>query len=132
MKLPLVKRLPADDPLMLAAIEYGVEIADDGKVFGLLYMNRTCGNDSCIWNRRRVNLASLAAILSPENIDELTVRPEVIEVILDQDSWSAPDVRPRRYDEGRIDIYDKIRMHRIEEELDYAFKHQKKPGDVGW
>lgn len=78
IKLPFVKRIPAEDPLMLAAVEHGVEIADDGKVFGLLRVDRACGVDTCVWYRRRVNLASLAAILLPNNLDESQVSPEVV------------------------------------------------------
>lgn len=122
IKLPFVKRIPADDPLMLAAVEHGIEIADDGKVFGLLSVKRSCGYDS-LWIRRRVNLASLAAILLPNNLDDSQVSPEVVEYILEMDSDLAPGYRPRRYDEGRVDIYDLTRMHFIQKDLDNAIKH---------
>jgi hypothetical protein len=131
IRLPLIKRIPADDLLMLAAVAHGVEITDDGKVFGLLWMNRTCGHDSCLWHRRRVNLASLAAILLAENLDESQVPPEVAACISEQDSFYSPAYRPRRYDDGRINLYDLMRMHRIQEDLDYALKRQQQSGGIG-
>lgn len=127
--LPFIKRIPADDPLMLAAVEHGVEIAGDGKVFGLLSVKRSCGYDS-LWIRRRVNLTSLAGMLLPDNLDESQVSPEVIEYILEMDSDLAPAYRPRRFDEGRVNIYDLTRMHLIQQNFDFAVKQQK-PGNTG-
>lgn len=125
IRLPFAKRIPTDDPLMLAAVEHGVEITGDGKVLGLLSVKRNCGLETCVWYRRRVNLASLAAILLPDNLDESQVSPEVIEHALEMDTGYAPAYRPRRYDEGRVNIYDLTRMHFIEQNLDFAVKQQK-------
>ena len=102
-KLPLVKRTPADDPLMLAAVKKGVEIAEDGKVFGLLWVDRTCGNDPCMWYRHRVNLAALAVFLAPENLDESQTPAAVIAEIREYHRHFVGDSRSRRHNEGRID-----------------------------
>lgn len=73
-----------------------------------------------------VNLALLAAILLPNNLDEADVPADVIAEILDLDRHFASDARPQRYDKGRINMYDLVRMHRIEEELEYARRRAEK------
>lgn len=116
-KLPLIKRLPVDDPLMLAAVQNGVEIGADGNVFGLVWVDRIGGNDPCALSRRRVNLATLAVLLVPDNFDESPTPAGAIAAIQLYERDFASDFRPRRYDEGRINGYDLQRMYRIEREL---------------
>lgn len=125
--LPLVKRLPANDPLMLAAVKNGVEITEDGNVFGLLWVDRVCGLDPYVWDRRRVNLAILVAFLSPENLDEAQTPATVISEIQEYHRHFASDFRPRRYSEGRINGYDLQRMYGIESDLRNAARQQAEP-----
>jgi hypothetical protein len=125
-KLPLVKCLPVDDPLILAAVKNGVEITDDGKVFGLLWVKPICGNDPFHWIRRRVTLALLAAILLPNNFDEAKIHADVLAQVQEEDQLFADQGRPRRYDVGRINGYDFARMSRIQNVLDHPWKPVEK------
>lgn len=124
LTLSLVKRLPADDPLMLAAIGSGVEITNDGKVFGLLWVDRTCGLEP-YWIRRRVNLAALAVMLASDNLDESQVPAEIVSQVEEEGQIYAEQFRPSRFDKGRVNIYDLVRMRRIENALEFSRKPMK-------
>jgi hypothetical protein len=130
-KLPLVKRLPADDPLMLEAIKSGVEITDDGEVVGLLWVRPICGNDPCHWIRRRVNLALLAAILVPNNFDETKVPADVLAQLQEEDRVYFSEGRPRIY-KGHISGYDFAKMYRVQNVLEHPWKPVEKEERWQW
>jgi len=76
--LPFITDLPHDNPLFQAAILEGIEVSADGSAFGLMWMDRNCGNDLVVWNKVRVNLGDLAGALQPNGIDESIVHPDAI------------------------------------------------------
>lgn len=78
VRIPLINDLPTESPLFLAAVQNGVEINESGEVFGLLWADRICGNDPCVWRRLRVNLSELCGALNPDGIDNSRIHPEVI------------------------------------------------------
>lgn len=124
-KLPVVKRLPADDLLMLEAIKNGVEITDNGDVFGLLWVRPICGNDPCHWIRRRVNLALLAAILLPNNFDETKIPADVLAQLQEEDQVHFSEARPHIDKNGRMSGYDFAKMYRLQNVLDHPWKSVK-------
>lgn len=121
-KLPLVKRLPADDPLMLAAVKNGVEINENGEVFGLLWVRPICGNDPCHWIRRRVNLALLSAILLPNNFDEAEIPANVLAQLQEEDQMLFSEGRPHVDRQGRICGYDLGKLYRVQNVLEHPWK----------
>jgi len=78
VRLPWIKELPKDHPLFQAAVQEGVEIRSDGRVFGLLWMERYCGNDPYLWKRLKIDLSELAGAIHPEGLDTMQVNPEAI------------------------------------------------------
>ena len=83
--LPLIREIPADHPMFLAALEHGVEVAEEGELYGLLSVKRACGNDPTIYYRKRINLSELAALLHPQGIDKRMVHPDEVALISEQD-----------------------------------------------
>jgi hypothetical protein len=76
--LPFIKRLPRDDPAFVRALRPGVEVGDEGEVFGLIGPRRTCGNDPVVFYGKRIDLSELAGLLDPDGIDDSIVPPEAI------------------------------------------------------
>jgi hypothetical protein len=59
IKLAGIKSLPAQSVALTEATKRGVEIASDGRVFGLVRIHRWCGNDPIREHIARVDLALL-------------------------------------------------------------------------
>lgn len=120
--LPFIKTLPPDQPLFQEAISRGVEIASDGEVFGLMWSDRGCGNDSCYWRRLRVNLSNLAAALYPEGIDDSLVHPDVIEFIQEHGriATTPPSYSHRRL---HLEVWDHVRMRSIRRDFENSAKN---------
>lgn len=79
--LPLIKEIPNDNSLLLAAISNGIEVGPSGEVYGLMWLDRNCGNDLLVWRRLRTNISLLAAALYPDGIDESLIHPDAIAYI---------------------------------------------------
>ncbi len=86
--LPFIKRLPRNDPVFLKALEHGVEVGQDGEVFGLIRDHRSCGNDPFVWRDRRINVSDLAGFMDPDCIDAAIVPVEVIKDLKENESSS--------------------------------------------
>jgi hypothetical protein len=70
--LPHVIELHADTPVLREAISRGVEIGNDGRVYGSVRMAITCGNDGCILRIRRFDLSYLVAAAEEGSTDLAT------------------------------------------------------------
>lgn len=79
VRLPFIKKLPKDDPAFARAVSRGVEVGEDGKVFGLIEPRRMCGNDPVVFYRFRIDLSELAGSLDPDGIDDSIVHPGLIQ-----------------------------------------------------
>jgi hypothetical protein len=77
-RLPFIKRLPTEAAVFVRALEHGVEVGQEGVVFGLIEPPRICGNDPVVFYRERVNLSELAGLLDPDGIDDSIVHPGAI------------------------------------------------------
>lgn len=77
INLPCIQQIPASNPLLQHALHHGVEVRDDGEVYGLAELRRICGNDPVVYRLIRVNLTDLAG-----SIDITSIGPD----ILDKDS----------------------------------------------
>jgi len=95
--LPFIKELPHDNPLFLASIADGIEVSPSGEVYGLMWLDRNCGNDPVVWRRMRINLSFFAGALHGAGIDESLIHPDVIAYI---------------QEDKRIDRYTFSRSHR--------------------
>ncbi|MBS1718017.1 MAG: hypothetical protein JSS72_09840 [Armatimonadetes bacterium] len=56
LMLPGFVELPENSKVLAAATARGVEINPDGRVYGLIKVRRTCGNDSTMYDVSRVDL----------------------------------------------------------------------------
>lgn len=54
--------------VVLAALDSGVEISDDGLAYGLLRMYHYCGNDFVRYDRRRLCINALCVVTDPNCI----------------------------------------------------------------
>ena len=90
VRLPFIRRLPQDNPAFVRALRHGIEIGEDGRVFGLIDPPRMCGNDPVIFYRQRIDLSELAGLLDFDGIEDSIVPPEVIQDLKDNYAWS-PD-----------------------------------------
>jgi len=84
--LPFIRRLPVNDPVFLKALKHGVEVGQDGEVFGLIRDYRTCGNDPFVWRERRINLSDLVGFMDPDCIDDSIVPVEEIKDLKENES----------------------------------------------
>jgi hypothetical protein len=96
IRLPLISSLPKGNPLFLAAIREGVEVRDDGEVIGLLWVDRSCGNDPFVWTRYRINLSELAVALEPSGIDASIIPPAAIQWLAECDRIEPRAAHPDR------------------------------------
>jgi len=115
IKLPLMLSLPQDNTLFLAALRDGVEVRDDGEVFGLLWVNRSCGNDPCVWRKYRINLSELAAALEPNGIDSSVVHPEAIRFLAE-----AHRIEPRSTRPDRLDDYSAAHLRQFRRQFEHS------------
>lgn len=53
--------LPPESAALRAATQRGVEVAQDGRIYGLMRFWHTCGNDPVVLDLRRVDIAQLLA-----------------------------------------------------------------------
>jgi hypothetical protein len=79
--LPFIKELPHDNPLFLASIADGIEVSPSGEVYGLMWLDRNCGNDPVVWRRLRINLSFFAGALYPVGIDDSLIHSDAIAYI---------------------------------------------------
>jgi hypothetical protein len=86
--LPLIKRLPRNDPVFQRALKHGVEVGHDGEVVGLLKVYPFCGNDPYHWYTKRVDLSALAGFMDPDAIDDSIVHPDDIKLLKETESRS--------------------------------------------
>jgi hypothetical protein len=107
--------IPFDDPLFRAAVRNGIEIGDDGKLYGLLWVDRSCGNDPFIWRRRRIDLSALSAALLPDAIDKTLVAPEAVQFLSENHR-----LEPRASRLDRLNDYSMAQVSRFQRELDFA------------
>jgi len=79
LELPHIRALSVGHPVFDDALQYGVEVREDGEVLGLLRVQKICGNDPVMYRRVRVNLSDLAGVLNPAGIDPKAVHPDYTE-----------------------------------------------------
>ena len=117
--LPFIKELPPNNPLFQAALASGVEISESGKLHGLMWVDRSCGNDPVVWRRMRVDLSELAAALHPLGIDEAVVHPDTIAVLATGDLFRIDLTQPSRsHRRGRLNDFDLSRMGMIRRQIE--------------
>jgi hypothetical protein len=115
IRLPLISSMPSTNVLFLAAVREGVEVQDDGEVFGLLWIDRSCGNDPCVWLRKRINLSELAAGLYPDGIDSSIVHPEAIRFLAEADRIELRPSHPER-----LKDYSLSHLRQIRRQFDHS------------
>ncbi len=79
VRLPFITKIPKDDPAFARVLSHGVEVGDQGEVFGLIDPPRMCGNDPVVFYRKRIDLSEFAGLLDPDGIDDTIVLPEEIQ-----------------------------------------------------
>lgn len=119
--LPFIKTIPKDNSLLREAVRAGVEIDEGGEVFGLLWVDRFCGNDPFVSRKRRINLTELAGALNPQGIDDSKVPPAKVDWLQKVGLISISQTR-RDHREGHLggmDIFDlrMVRRQLIESQL---------------
>lgn len=117
--LPFIEEIPHDNPLFQAAVSDGIEITTGGEAYGLMWLDRNCGNDPVVWRRMRVNLSDLAGALHPAGIDSSIVHPEVIALIGEhyRIGLSEPS-RSRR--NARLTVWDQSKMQTIRRQFEHS------------
>ncbi|MCA9124946.1 MAG: hypothetical protein H6822_06575 [Planctomycetaceae bacterium] len=119
MTLPFITELPYDSPLFQAAILEGIEINDDGSAFGLMWLDRSCGNDPFVWNKVRVNLGDLAGALNPNGIDKSIVHPDAI-AYLEECKRIDLTQTIRSHQKGHLTMWDRINMSAVREQFEHS------------
>jgi hypothetical protein len=61
LPLPGIQALPSSSVGLAHAVQHGVEISEDGSVYGLVRVHHWCGNDPIRHHLARVNLSHLLA-----------------------------------------------------------------------
>lgn len=120
-RLPLIVSLPQGNVLFQAAIKDGVEVRDDGEVFGLLWVDRSCGHDPYVWRKYRINLSELSAALEPKGIDSSIVHPEAIQFLAD-----AHQIKPRPSHPDRLDDYSAAQLRQIRRQFEYSLAQRNR------
>ena len=115
--LPFIKEIPSENPLLLAAISNGIEVGPSGEVYGLMWLDRNCGNDLVVWRRLRTNLSDLAGALHPPGIDQSLIHPDLIAYIQDNKNidLSLPSRSHRKH---HLNIWDWSNMRAIRREFE--------------
>jgi hypothetical protein len=117
--LPFISEIPHDNPLFQASITEGIEINEDGSAFGLMWLDRSCGNDPVVWYKVRVNLGDLAGALQPQGIDESIVHPDAI-------AWLEEHKRidltqpSRSHQKGHLTMWDRINMSAVRKQFEHS------------
>jgi len=104
IKVNYVSELPTNSTIVRAAVKGGVEIGDDGQIYGLLKIHHWCGNDPVRHHIARVNLSDL--ILATGGIPD----PEVPKDLLDS---LVPKDRELRYGKYGLSISDLYHIEHI-------------------
>lgn len=124
LTLPLIVELPNDNPLFQAAIANGVEIQEDGSVYGLIWLDRNCGLDFVVWRTIRVNLSDLAGALHPAGIDSSIVHPDAIAFLAEHKGIEFRGTG-RSHKKGHLTLWDHIAMRGVREQFEHSAKLAK-------
>ena len=69
VQLPNFSKLPVESPALSEATKRGVEVTSEGRVFGLISIHHTCGNDPVREHVVRIDLAHMLAYLGQGEFD---------------------------------------------------------------
>jgi hypothetical protein len=122
--LPFINSIPHENPLFKAAIVNGIEIAGDGEAYGLMWSDRSCGNDPVAWLRLKINLSNLAGALRPEGIDAVALPPETISYLAEHERISLSEMRSS-HDKGHLTMWDGMKMRYFRRAIDDWAERQK-------
>lgn len=100
--LHFIKRLPRTDPVFRKSLKHGVEVGEDGEVFGLITTYPYCGSDPYRWRTNRINLSDLAGYLDPDGIDDSIVPAEAIKDLRENESRSLDLSCQQPFDLARL------------------------------
>jgi hypothetical protein len=117
--LPFIKEIPSENPLLLAAISNGIEISPCGEAFGLMWLDRNCGNDLVVWRRLRTNLSLLSAALHPAGIDEARIHPDAIAYIQENKRIDL-SIQSSSHRKHHLTVWDWSMMRAIQQEFEAA------------
>lgn len=123
VELPFIKAVPRDDLLFRDVTDKGVEVGPDGELWGLVWVDRWCGNDPVAWKLVRVNLSDLAAAVRPAAVDDSLVHPETIAYIAESKRIDSSEPRHR---EGRVAVYDLSKLRFIREQFEAAEEEERR------
>lgn len=126
--LPFIKTLPRNNPLFEKAVSSGIEISPQGDAYGLMWQERSCGLDTYVWRKVRVNLSELAAALHPDGIDDSLIHPEAIAFIREHKSidLTAPTASQRKL---QLKNYERINLGWIHRQFEWSTVHPSKQPD---
>lgn len=122
--LPFITRIPHDNPLFQAAIADGIEVTSDGEAFGLIWLDRFCGNDPTWWRRLRVDLSDLAGALQPEGIDDSTLHVEAKAFLEEQKRIDLTEMKSS-HERGHLTVWDHLKMRSVRKALEYAAEQHR-------
>jgi hypothetical protein len=74
ISLPWIKEIPRDNPLFLESIKDGIEVHENGEVYCRIWIDPMAPSIP-LWQKRRVNLGVLAAVLFPAGLDDAQFDP---------------------------------------------------------
>ena len=117
--LPYITAIPHDNPLFQTAISEGIEIDADGNAFGLMRLDRGCGNDPVVWYKVRVNLGDLAGALNPSGIDQSIVHPDAI-AFLEEHKRIDFSESSRSHRKRHLTMWDRMNMHAVREQFEHS------------
>jgi hypothetical protein len=120
LRVPYIRRIPRNDPVLGAVLERGVERDSQGKVHALLTVYPTCGMTLYRHYTYRVNLGHVIAALDPTALDEPRIPPEEIR--------SLSDMVSRPEDPRRVRDYFLSSVRRVREVVDFHEAHPTGPG----
>jgi len=116
--LPFIKELPHENPLFLASIADGIEVSPTGEVYGLMWLDRNCGNDPVVWRRLRINLSFFAGALYPAGIDESLIHPDAIAYI-QEDKRIDLSVSNGSHRKLHLNAWDWSKMRAVQREFEW-------------
>ena len=108
VELPYIQEIPESHGLFLKALKHGVEVRDDGEVFGLLNLRKLCGNDPVAYRRVRVNLSDLAGVLQPSGLNPEIVPEEMVSFFEEEFAYYS---RTERVDGWLLIHMNNVREH---------------------
>lgn len=92
--LPAVSYIPSNI-VMMTAIRDGIQIEDDGTIFGRMRLHHWYGSDPTLYDKRLVNLSCLAVVLDPECTPQWEGFPEDIRERLRNRIVKSNDIGPK-------------------------------------